>query len=230
VSHSPCSGTFLISTIERSTHQKKPNTGRPVLRPIICICNDQNASSLAKLRPHAYQIRFGRPADVHIVKRLKEVCEIEGLKADSRALSTLVSVARGDLRGCLNTLQVGTSLVNKIQFSYSRSIPQFIKTRREDVSETVIRKATSGMKEADTTVYSVLNNLFTPLTKKRTMELGLTEEEEARYVHRLSRDIDGAGRDSAIAAGMHHKIPSERITFLIFMCRVFWPLRHASST
>ena len=82
-------------------------------------------------------------------------------------------------------------------------IPQFIKTRNEDVSETVIRKATAGMKEADTTVHSVLNNLFTPLTKKRTLELGLTEEEEARYVHRLSLDIDGAGRDSAIATGMH---------------------------
>ena len=79
---------------------------RPLLRPIICICNDQNAHSLAKLRPYARQIRFTRPADIHIVKRLREVCEKEGLKADSRALSTLVGVARGDLRGCLNALQV----------------------------------------------------------------------------------------------------------------------------
>lgn len=38
---------------------------------------------------------------------------MEGLKADTRALSTLVSVAKGDLRGCLNTLQVGTNLVDK---------------------------------------------------------------------------------------------------------------------
>jgi chromosome transmission fidelity protein 18 len=146
---------------------------------------------------------------VHIVKRLKEVCEIEGLKADSRALSTLVSVARGDLRGCLNTLQVGAGPVNRIKFPYLYSIPQFIKTRNEDVSETVIRKATSGMKEADTTVHSVLNNLFTPLTRKRILELGLTEDEEARYVHRLSRDIDGAGRDSAIATGMPLQVSSE---------------------
>jgi chromosome transmission fidelity protein 18 len=63
------------------------------------------------------------------------------------------------------------------------------------------------MKEADTTVHSVLNNLFTPLTKKRTMELGLTEEEESQYVHRLSRDIEGAGRDSAIATGMYRVSP-----------------------
>jgi chromosome transmission fidelity protein 18 len=169
---------------------------------------------LAKLRPHAYQIRFNRPADVHIVKRLKEVCEIEGLKADSRALSTLVSVAKGDLRGCLNTLQVGTSLVDKPNSPLLIFHTQFIKTRNEDVSEAVIRRATSGMKEADTTVHSVLNDLFTPLTKKRTMELGLTEEEESRYVHRLSRDIEGAGRDSAIATGMYRQIASEDSFFI----------------
>ncbi|PPQ73595.1 hypothetical protein CVT26_010493 [Gymnopilus dilepis] len=155
---------------------------RTIRRPIICICNDHNASSLAKLRPHAYQIRFNRPADVHLVKRLKEICAIEGLKADSRALSTLVSVAKGDLRGCLNTLQ-------------------FVKTRNEDVTESVIRKATSGMKEEDSSVQSVLNNLFTPLSKKRVKELGLTDEEEARYVARLSREIDNSGRESTIASG-----------------------------
>jgi DNA polymerase III delta prime subunit len=46
--------------------------------------------------------------DINIVKCFKEICQIEGLRADSRALSTLpvVSVAKGDLRGCLNTLQV----------------------------------------------------------------------------------------------------------------------------
>ncbi|KAF8969722.1 P-loop containing nucleoside triphosphate hydrolase protein [Flammula alnicola] len=167
---------------ERSNQHKGKNTARPILRPIICICNDHNASSLAKLRPHTYQIRFTRPTDIHLVKRLKEICEIEGMKADSRALSTLVSAARGDLRGCLNTLQ-------------------FVKTRGEDVTEPVIRKATAGMKEADSTVLSVLNNLFSPLSKKRVRELGLTEEEDARFVARLVQEVDGAGRDSSIASG-----------------------------
>lgn len=90
---------------------KKDNKGkRPLLRPMICICNDHNAHSLAKLRPLARQLRFSRPADLMIVRRLREVCEIEGLKADSRALSTLVGVAQGDLRGCLNALQVCRSV------------------------------------------------------------------------------------------------------------------------
>ncbi|KAF7363719.1 Chromosome transmission fidelity protein 18 [Mycena sanguinolenta] len=183
------SNTFIHKLIQltsdkarkkKSGKGRDPNAKRPILRPIICICNDQNAASLAKLRAHALQIRFVRPADIHTVKRLREVCEIEGLKADSRALTTLVGVARGDLRGCLNTLQ-------------------FIKSRNQEVTEGIIRAATVGMKEADTSLISVVNSLFTPLTRKRVKELGLTEAEETKYVGRLSREVDSCGRESSIA-------------------------------
>ncbi|KAF9014074.1 P-loop containing nucleoside triphosphate hydrolase protein [Cyathus striatus] len=155
---------------------------RPILRPIICICNDANASSLARLKPIAYHVRFSRPADIHIVKRLREICAIESLKAETRALSALVGIAKGDLRGCLNTLQ-------------------FIKTRKEEVTEVIIRKATAGMKEAETSVLTILNNLFSPMTKKRVKELGMNEEEEGRYVARLSHEVDGSGRENSIATG-----------------------------
>ncbi|KAF8891293.1 P-loop containing nucleoside triphosphate hydrolase protein, partial [Infundibulicybe gibba] len=166
----------------RTGRGRDPKAKRPILRPIICICNDHNASSLAKLRPHALQIRFSRPADVHTVKRLREVCDVEGLKADTRALNTLVGVAKGDLRGCLNTLQ-------------------FIKTRNEEVTESVIRGATTGMKQSDTSVVSVLNDLFSPINRKRVKELAMSEEEEARYVGRLGREIESSGRESGVAVG-----------------------------
>ncbi|KAF9469336.1 P-loop containing nucleoside triphosphate hydrolase protein [Collybia nuda] len=166
----------------RTGQNRGADKKRPILRPIICICNDINASSLAKLKPHAYQIRFSRPADIHTVKRLREVCEMEGLKADSRALTALVGIAKGDLRGCLNTLQ-------------------FVKSRNEDVTESIIRKATTGMKEAETSLITVLNDLFSPMTKKRVKELALSEEEESKYVARLSREIDSSGRESSIALG-----------------------------
>ncbi|XP_006457848.1 hypothetical protein AGABI2DRAFT_63250, partial [Agaricus bisporus var. bisporus H97] len=161
---------------------KQVNAQRPLLRPIICICNDINASSLVKLRPHAYQVRFTRPADFHTVRRLQEICGNEKLKADVRALGVLVAMARGDLRGCINTLQ-------------------FVKSRKEDVTETVIREATKGMKEAETSVVSVLNDIFSPLTKKRVKDLALTEEQESRYINRLSFEIEGSGKDAAIANG-----------------------------
>lgn len=167
---------------QRSGQKRDHDVKRPILRPIICICNDVNASSLAKLRPHALQIRFTRPSDVHTAKRLREICEIEGLKADSRALSTLVGLAKCDLRSCLNTLQ-------------------FVKSRNEEVTESVIRRATSGMGAADSSVVSVLNSIFNPLSKKRVKELALTDDEESRYVGRLSHEIGASGRESGIAAG-----------------------------
>jgi len=80
-------------------------------------------------------------------------------------------------------------------------VQQFIKTRGEDVTEPIVRKATSGMKEADTNYVTILNNMFSPLSKKQVQEMGLTDEEESRYVTRLSREIDGSGRESNIASG-----------------------------
>jgi hypothetical protein len=96
----------ILNSVLPKGRRRGPKDKRPLLRPIICICNDGHASSLAKLRLHCLHIRITRPADNHVVKRLQEICEVENLKTCSRALSTLVGVAKGDLRGCLNTLQV----------------------------------------------------------------------------------------------------------------------------
>ncbi|ETW86126.1 hypothetical protein HETIRDRAFT_308576, partial [Heterobasidion irregulare TC 32-1] len=174
---------------ERPGKKKDPKGKRPLLRPIICICNDLYASSLAKLRPLARIVRFTRPADVHVVRRLRDICEREGLKADSRALSTLVGVAMGDLRGCLNTLQ-------------------FIKARNQDVTEPLIRTATKGMKEADSSLTNALNSLFLPMTKRRVKELGVNEEEGTKYVDRICRELEGSGALDRVALGCFEHYPS----------------------
>lgn len=57
------------------------------------------------------------------------------------------------------------------------------------------------MKEADLSLYAILNDLFCPLSKKRVQELDFTQEDESRYVSRLSREIEGSGRDSSVATG-----------------------------
>ncbi|EJD05706.1 P-loop containing nucleoside triphosphate hydrolase protein [Fomitiporia mediterranea MF3/22] len=162
--------------------KKDNNAKRPLLRPIICICNDLYAASLTKLRQHARIIRFQRPADAFLTKRLRSICEMEGLRAESRALTTLVGIARGDMRGCLNTLQ-------------------FVKARQQEVTESVIRAATVGMKEGDSSFTSVMSSLFSPLAKKRVKELGMSEYDESRYVSRLSADIDTTGSADKVALG-----------------------------
>ncbi|TFY61904.1 hypothetical protein EVJ58_g4212 [Rhodofomes roseus] len=138
-----------------------PKASRPLLRPIICICNDLYATALRDLRTSARVVRFSRPNDIHLVRRLREICDTEGLRAESRALTALVGIAQGDLRGCLNMLQL-------------------IKAKGREVTEPVVRTAAAGMKQVDMTSTSVLNDLFSPMARKRTKDLGLTEEDEAR--------------------------------------------------
>ncbi|KAH8980916.1 P-loop containing nucleoside triphosphate hydrolase protein [Lactarius hatsudake] len=167
----------------KTRSKKKGDKGKQILRrPIICICNDLYASSLAKLRPLARVIRFTRPADIHVVRRLRDICDAEGLKTDSRALSTLVGISLGDLRGCLNTLQ-------------------FIKARCQDVTEQLVRSATAGMKEADTNYLNVLTDLFCPMSKKRIKERGMGEAQESKYVERLSQALEATGTLDRVALG-----------------------------
>lgn len=57
------------------------------------------------------------------------------------------------------------------------------------------------MKEADSSVTSVLNSLFAPLSRKRVNELGMTEDEELKFVERLSREVAGSGKEESVALG-----------------------------
>ncbi|KAI6127764.1 P-loop containing nucleoside triphosphate hydrolase protein [Pisolithus croceorrhizus] len=175
---------------KRGKNRNKKNS-RPLLRPIICICNDPNSHSLAALRPHARQVRYMRPADVHTVRRLREICELEGLSANARALSVLVSIAKGDLRGCLNTLQ-------------------FIKSRNEDVTEPLIRRATAGMKEGDSTMTTVLKEIFAPISRRGIKDLAIEDDDGLRYVNRLSRAIEILNNPASIAKGCFAQYPHYR--------------------
>lgn len=70
------------------------------------------APALRPLRQVARVIRFRKPASQLLVKRLQEVCAAEGLTADLRSLTTLVDLTGGDVRSCLNTLQVSAIRVS----------------------------------------------------------------------------------------------------------------------
>lgn len=64
-----------------------------------------------------------------------------------------------------------------------------------------MRKATVGMKETEASQLTVLNDLFAPMSKKRVKELGYGEEEESRYVARLSREVECTGNSDKVALG-----------------------------
>lgn len=128
----------LIKLIQDVPAKKKGGKNTPakmLKRPIICICNDLSvqpllfflllswlmigfgdryAPSLRALRPFARIVRFNKPPTAILVKRLKGICEAEGLQADTRSLNKLSEVTGGDIRSCLNTLQVRSAFPSSV--------------------------------------------------------------------------------------------------------------------
>lgn len=153
---------------------------KPLRRPIICICNDLYAPALRPLRQYARIIRFKKPSPQLIVKRLRDICEREVLEADTRALTTLVEVTGGDVRTCLNTLQ-------------------FIKSKTNVVTESAVKSATVGSKDAGTTLNAMWNSLFVPIaTKQRRKAIGL---EDGKYVNRLAFQVQACGDYDKVVMG-----------------------------
>uniref|UniRef100_H0WNH7 Chromosome transmission fidelity protein 18 homolog n=1 Tax=Otolemur garnettii TaxID=30611 RepID=H0WNH7_OTOGA len=71
-----------------------------LMRPIICICNDQYAPSLRQLKQQAFLLHFPPTLPSRLVQRLQE-----GMQADPGALAALCEKADNDIRACINTLQ-----------------------------------------------------------------------------------------------------------------------------
>lgn len=81
------------------------NAVRPLMRPVICICNDPYAPALRPLRDVARVFHFKKPAVERLVHRLQAVCATEGLRAEKSTLRMLAEKTDCDIRSCLNTLQ-----------------------------------------------------------------------------------------------------------------------------
>ncbi|CAN6486250.1 unnamed protein product [Victoria cruziana] len=84
---------------------KKESKPTRLLRPVICICNDLYAPALRPLRQVAKVHMFVQPTVARVVNRLKYICNKEGFRTNSLALTVLAEYTECDIRSCLNTLQ-----------------------------------------------------------------------------------------------------------------------------
>ncbi|GAA5979308.1 hypothetical protein JCM10908_002874 [Rhodotorula pacifica] len=170
------------STLKKPNKKGKGKQARPLLRPIICICNDLYAPVLRPLRPLAKIVRFTPPTSAMLVKRLRTICEMEELTTENKHLSLLVETAEGDLRSCLNTLQ-------------------FIKRNGSTVDANAIRSSALGQKDTGTSSAQVLNRIFKKPPRKRgapgVSGVGVDE----RYVARIVRDVQTSGEYEKISQG-----------------------------
>jgi len=85
--------------------------------PIICICNDRQDQAVRSLAGVCLDIKFKRPDNAVVAKRMKAILESEGHRADGPALEAIVEAAGNDIRQVLNQVQFFGPAVARAQGS-----------------------------------------------------------------------------------------------------------------
>ena len=85
--------------------EKKNERKLKIRRPIIFICNNQYAKGLKMLREQSIVFNFQRNTQA-VVERLKDICPEEKIVANQECLTQMVSMFDGDMRSCLNFLDM----------------------------------------------------------------------------------------------------------------------------
>ncbi|KAN0026329.1 hypothetical protein ACTFIV_007313 [Dictyostelium citrinum] len=123
---------------------KKKGFKTRLLRPIICICNDQYVPSLRKLRQKAMVFDFQAPKKNELLSRLKVICSNEGLTATDTTLNSLIDMTGSDIRSCINSLQ-------------------FIKSKTSVLNSELLKNKSNiviGQKDMEKGLVEIWNNIF----------------------------------------------------------------------
>ncbi|CAJ1361886.1 unnamed protein product, partial [Effrenium voratum] len=73
--------------------------------PVICICNDRSDASVRQLASHCYDLKFRKPENVQVAKRITGILRGEGRKVEITAVEAVVEACGQDIRQVINHLQ-----------------------------------------------------------------------------------------------------------------------------
>ncbi|XP_023632922.1 chromosome transmission fidelity protein 18 homolog [Capsella rubella] len=168
------------------TSSKKERRTAPLSRPIICICNDLYAPALRPLRQIAKVHIFVQPTVSRVVNRLKYICNMEGMKARSFALTALADFTECDIRSCLNTLQ-------------------FLNKRKETLNVIDIGSQVVGRKDMSKSLFDIWKEIFTTrkMKRERSTDASGSEAKNFDFLHTL---ISSRGDYDLIFDGIHENI------------------------
>mmetsp|Transcript_25065 Transcript_25065/g.58326 ORF Transcript_25065/g.58326 Transcript_25065/m.58326 type:complete len:450 (-) Transcript_25065:647-1996(-) len=91
--------------------------------PIICICNDRGDKEVRNLAPHCFDIKFRKPENKVVAKRVRGILEGEGRKVELSLIEAVVESCGHDIRQVLNHVQfygsapVGSSKDTQVMLS-----------------------------------------------------------------------------------------------------------------
>ncbi|KAK9068723.1 hypothetical protein SSX86_012838 [Deinandra increscens subsp. villosa] len=182
-------GTESIIQSEQSgkSSSKKKRKDTALLRPVICICNDLYAPALRPLRNVAKVHVFVQPTVNRIVSRLKYICNKEGMRTSSIALTALAEYTECDIRACLNTLQ-------------------FLNKKKEMLNVLDISSQVIGRKDTSKSVFDIWKEIFQKKRLKgvrKSMESCRSPVNEFTSLHSL---ISNCGNYDLLSDGIHENI------------------------
>ncbi|KAK3091861.1 hypothetical protein FSP39_023205 [Pinctada imbricata] len=182
----------LMSYIRRQdepTAKKKKKDEALLLRPVICICNDQYTPSLRVLRQNALVLNFPPTELAKLASRLSEVVKTEDMRVDMNTLMVLCAKTENDIRSCINTLQ-------------------FCKTAHKELSVRLLDRMNVGQKDANKNLFSVWYEIFSKPKPKRRPVIGESVEPERNSNSLESRAdnilhvVQGSGEYSKLTMGI----------------------------
>jgi chromosome transmission fidelity protein 18 len=116
-----------------------------------------------------------------LIPRLQKICNLENIKADARALTLLADSHDGDLRSCINSLQLLATKCNNLTLN---------------VVQESLEKA---KKEGSLTSHSVIEGIFARRTAKERRRLNIIGESDGE---RVVRDVGACGEYDRIMTGI----------------------------
>ncbi|KAG0219745.1 hypothetical protein BGX33_001062 [Mortierella sp. NVP41] len=202
--------------------KNKKFTKRPLMRPIICICNDQYAPVLRPLRTIAQIYQFKKPSVRTVVDRLQQICEIEQVPSDTRAFGVLYEMTEGDMRSCLNTLQF---IKNKSRASEKLAASQSATNKtgnnsggsKGGLTVEALSKSTIGRKDQNKSLFSVWEEIFQATYARKTRSAlkvmeegreGLVKDDNNTYVSRMVSVIQTNGDYDKLMQGCFENYPT----------------------
>ncbi|XP_032930366.1 chromosome transmission fidelity protein 18 homolog isoform X2 [Catharus ustulatus] len=183
----------LLSIIQRKDREGEAGAGRRrregglLLRPIICICNDQFVPALRPLRQQSFLLSFPRTAPSRLAQRLSEIALQQGMRADTGALLALCEKTDSDIRSCINTLQ----------FLHGRG--------QKELSVQLVQTMRIGLKDQNKGLFSIWQEIF-QLPKPQRHRIGMDPSLPAQLLlgdEELSHP-GGSGGFSSSSQRFHH--------------------------
>ncbi|XP_012092645.1 chromosome transmission fidelity protein 18 homolog isoform X2 [Jatropha curcas] len=164
---------------------KKGRKTTSLSRPVICICNDLYAPVLRPLRQIAKVHMFVQPTVSRVVNRLKYICNKEGMKVSSIALTVLAEYTECDIRSCLNTLQ-------------------FLNKKKETLNVLEIGSQVVGRKDMSKNMFDIWKEIFQKrkLKRERKSSYG-SMSSEFDFLYSL---VSNRGDYDVIFDGIHENI------------------------